>query len=36
MVALSLVVGEAELTGFRAAVEEFLDLRGPLIRETAG
>ncbi len=36
MVALSLVVGEAELTGFRAAVEEFLDLRGPLIREAAG
>jgi glutamate-1-semialdehyde 2,1-aminomutase len=33
MVALSLVVGEEECAGFRAAVEEFLDLRAPLIRD---
>lgn len=32
MVALSLMVGEKECAGFRAAVEEFLDLRGPVIR----
>lgn len=32
MIALSLMVGEAECQGFREAVEEFLELRGPLIR----
>ena len=32
MVALSLVVGEAERAGFVEAVEEFLALRGPLMR----
>lgn len=36
MIALSLVVGDEELAGFRAAVEEFCDLRGPLIREGVG
>ncbi|MGG5808540.1 aminotransferase class III-fold pyridoxal phosphate-dependent enzyme [Falsiroseomonas sp. CW058] len=36
MVALSLAVGEEECAGFRAAVEEFLDLRAPLIRAEVG
>jgi glutamate-1-semialdehyde 2,1-aminomutase len=33
MVALSLLVEDAERAGFHAAVEEFLDLRAPLIRD---
>ncbi|HEV7267927.1 MAG TPA: aminotransferase class III-fold pyridoxal phosphate-dependent enzyme [Falsiroseomonas sp.] len=36
MIALSLAVGEAELAGFRGAMEEVLALRAPLFRAAAG
>ena len=36
MLALSLPIGQAEFAGFEAALDEFLTVRGPVLRQTLG